>query len=90
MINAMSYPTGCYAGSPITVTQKPPLENSTFSNKIDTEVAIHQADAKVQFLQNTLVKCTDMTASEKQVVQDKLLDAQRELATLRNNYRLFN
>jgi hypothetical protein len=88
MISAIGY-AGCFAGnsvssSPINNVAK---ENADFDKKVDSELAIHLADEKVQYLKSTLGKLQDLTPSQKDLLNIKLLNAESELRNLRNNYR---
>jgi hypothetical protein len=88
MIRAISYPV-CFSGNSVSSSPIPNVikENADFDKKVDTELAIHLADQKVQYLKDTLGKLTDLSPSQKDILNLKLLSAESELRNLRSNYK---
>ena len=79
-INAVSYP-GCYATANVGGVQ-----NKTANPNVEKwkeEIAYNTAYIKVEFLQNTLERHKDLSPSERNAIEGMLRDAQREMASLK-------
>ena len=79
-INAVSYP-GCYATANVGGVQNQPA--NPIVAKLKDEIAYKQAYIKVEFLQNTLERHKELSPSERNAVEGMLRDAQREMASLK-------
>jgi len=85
-INSINYP-GCYAPKFVENHSNPQAD--AFAKKMNDEIQMQQAKAKVEFIKNTLVNHEkELSQPEKNVLQYMYKDAQIELAQL--TYKLNN
>ena len=95
MISPVPQNVGFYPGFiPAMVENHSNPEAEQFRTKVNNEIKLQQAEIRVQFLQNTLeasdkhMPNKEMTQVQRNVIVAELQDAQRELALLKQQFRI--